>query len=434
MAKKKSALASELSAAAIWPADELPFVREILAQPLDDAPRLVFADWLEERGDPRGEFIRVQCQLAKLRIRDPQYPPLEARSRALLNKYRLQWIAPYPKLAGIVWGIDQWNWSDGHDDTRHYFRRGLLSAVHCQAFGAARKTLPKLIDELGVSELKGKFSLDQARELSLMPEAARIESLLLSQMEAIKCFFLLRSPALGPIWRLDLNYNADAKAPLKVFLEREQSRALRWLSLERAKPDEMEPLLTWKHLGGLDVLDVRSDASGLVETLADSPLLRPSFLPLECGPWLERFVPWRERLAVAPAMSEVVRMSLRRIDAPQALEGLKLPPKVTALEVVGGFGNGGVAALAQAPACEQLQELRLACYNLKDAAAESLAAGTHWGRLRKLSVFSIDLTYRGAEILVDGFGRLEQLTLEGFKLTREQKAALRGKFAGELTI
>lgn len=29
-----------------------------------DGPRLVYADWLEERGDPRGEFIRVQLELA----------------------------------------------------------------------------------------------------------------------------------------------------------------------------------------------------------------------------------------------------------------------------------------------------------------------------------------------------------------------------------
>ena len=37
------------------------FIQEILANQDDDTPRLIFADWLEERGDPRGEFIRVQC-------------------------------------------------------------------------------------------------------------------------------------------------------------------------------------------------------------------------------------------------------------------------------------------------------------------------------------------------------------------------------------
>jgi uncharacterized protein (TIGR02996 family) len=40
------------------------FLRQILAHPFDDGPRLVWADALDERGDPRGEFVRVQCELA----------------------------------------------------------------------------------------------------------------------------------------------------------------------------------------------------------------------------------------------------------------------------------------------------------------------------------------------------------------------------------
>lgn len=39
----------------------------VVARPEDDAPRLIMADWLEENGDEaRAEFIRVQCELAKL--------------------------------------------------------------------------------------------------------------------------------------------------------------------------------------------------------------------------------------------------------------------------------------------------------------------------------------------------------------------------------
>ena len=38
--------------------DETPFIEAILASPEDKAPRLIYADWLEERGDPRGESSR----------------------------------------------------------------------------------------------------------------------------------------------------------------------------------------------------------------------------------------------------------------------------------------------------------------------------------------------------------------------------------------
>ena len=48
--------------------DDDGFLATIIAHPEDDAPRLVYADWLEERGDEvsvaRSEFIRVQCELA----------------------------------------------------------------------------------------------------------------------------------------------------------------------------------------------------------------------------------------------------------------------------------------------------------------------------------------------------------------------------------
>jgi uncharacterized protein (TIGR02996 family) len=47
-------------------AEEEAFLRAIVENPDDDTPRLVFADWLDEHDDPRGEFIRVQCQLATL--------------------------------------------------------------------------------------------------------------------------------------------------------------------------------------------------------------------------------------------------------------------------------------------------------------------------------------------------------------------------------
>lgn len=43
-----------------------PFLSAILASPNDDAPRLLYADWLEEQGEgERSEFIRVQVALAK---------------------------------------------------------------------------------------------------------------------------------------------------------------------------------------------------------------------------------------------------------------------------------------------------------------------------------------------------------------------------------
>ena len=40
------------------PSDAEPFLQRIRAFPDDDAQRLIYADWLEEQGDPRGPFLR----------------------------------------------------------------------------------------------------------------------------------------------------------------------------------------------------------------------------------------------------------------------------------------------------------------------------------------------------------------------------------------
>jgi uncharacterized protein (TIGR02996 family) len=60
----------------------------VLADPNNDDPRRVYADWLAERGDPRGEFIAVQCELA--RKFDFQ---LAVREQQLRRAHGAQWTA-----------------------------------------------------------------------------------------------------------------------------------------------------------------------------------------------------------------------------------------------------------------------------------------------------------------------------------------------------
>ena len=63
----------------------------IAAHPDDDGPRLVYADALLERQDPRGEFIAVQCEAARLPATDPRRNELIVRSTQLLEAHRAAW-------------------------------------------------------------------------------------------------------------------------------------------------------------------------------------------------------------------------------------------------------------------------------------------------------------------------------------------------------
>lgn len=62
--------------------DESALLTAIIAHPDEDTPRLAFADWLDENGDPdRAAFIRVQCRLAEMPPDDPDwYELLEQES------------------------------------------------------------------------------------------------------------------------------------------------------------------------------------------------------------------------------------------------------------------------------------------------------------------------------------------------------------------
>lgn len=78
---------------------ERALYRAICANPDEDTPRLVYADWLQEHGDEdRAEFIRVQCEselrLSRLRTHGETPPArLEERESALLAANRERWLS-----------------------------------------------------------------------------------------------------------------------------------------------------------------------------------------------------------------------------------------------------------------------------------------------------------------------------------------------------
>src|SRR5207248_1002882 len=79
--------------------DEKALLAAIWAEPHDDTPRLVYADWLDENGQSeRAEFIRLQCELARLGEWDesPRKAELEAREKQLRARHAMAWKAGLP--------------------------------------------------------------------------------------------------------------------------------------------------------------------------------------------------------------------------------------------------------------------------------------------------------------------------------------------------
>jgi uncharacterized protein (TIGR02996 family) len=122
--------------------EEAALLQAVVDRPKDDAPRLVYADWLEETREPlrvaRAELIRVQIALERMPEHDPSWPELAERERLLLRQHWKEWQRPFRAQkheyirrvlkVGSAWHrtlahIGVYNWS------YWWFGRGFLEEV-----------------------------------------------------------------------------------------------------------------------------------------------------------------------------------------------------------------------------------------------------------------------------------------------------------------
>ncbi|MEO8704818.1 MAG: TIGR02996 domain-containing protein [Kofleriaceae bacterium] len=103
---------------------ERRLIDAVLAEPDDDAPRMVYADWLCGRPEPvlsaRGELITIQCTLEG--IADPvEHARLKARDFELVERYGNVWCA----YAGLGEARNNWYPAEHEVD----FQRGFMETV-----------------------------------------------------------------------------------------------------------------------------------------------------------------------------------------------------------------------------------------------------------------------------------------------------------------
>ena len=112
----------------------------VLADPAADLPRLMFADALDDAGDPvRAEFIRVQIALAA----DPTALPLRAREQTLLSLHAAGWLQPLRARGEPL----------QNPGTHGRFRRGFVDEVWMPA-GVFLKRADKLFRRAPVQSLR----------------------------------------------------------------------------------------------------------------------------------------------------------------------------------------------------------------------------------------------------------------------------------------
>jgi uncharacterized protein (TIGR02996 family) len=190
------------------------FLRDIRDNPDDDTLRLIFADWLEERSDPRGEFIRVQMRLREA-LPATTAALLQQRERELLREHAVGWIGRRMSR------LHRW-----------VFRRGFLDEIELRGdhfladFG-------ELLDSEPVRCVRLRWAIGTLEALAESPRLAALRELDLS-----RCFLndrmievLAASPHLGRLQALGLRSNFIRQRGAEVLAQAASLSQLHLLDL-----------------------------------------------------------------------------------------------------------------------------------------------------------------------------------------------------------
>jgi uncharacterized protein (TIGR02996 family) len=389
------------------------FLQAITSAPDDDTHRLVYADWLDDNGDPRrAEFIRLQCRLANMDECDPERPELLDREWELLAVYRKRWQPGPDSVLG-----------------KRLYNSGFVRGF----FGRVRLPVDMLLEhgeeifreyplqELHLCEFKGRLG-----DLLSRPWMAGVSSLFLLEevlsLDEIRA--LTTSPYLGGLRKL----------------------TVRNLVLS---PEGLELLARWPGLRRLTHLCLVNSARGTGPVPAGTRLTETGLRPLlEAGALTQltslrlhgmvwetspnSYFPDAEiaLLAHSPNLPALTRLELAEaalsVEAYRTLAGATGLPALRHLKA-GWYGVGaeGVPALVASPLLANLDTLDLSTAGFGREAAAALAASPHLGRLRNLDLTWSHVGPEEAKTLATApFGSLVELNLGTNKIRREGMAAL----------
>jgi uncharacterized protein (TIGR02996 family) len=409
----------------------LAFLNDCKEHPDDDTPRLVLADWLEEQGDARGEFVRLQCLRARAEGDSFSSREPTGREGELLAVHRQRWL-------GIL----------TERGVRTQMRRGLVTVS-----GSRRKLLSKRLALLSeyepfawVDDLSlWDFRSEDLKPLVESPHWGRLTELDLgshvyyADQTMDPALFgrgrgdwsrLASVAALPWLTRLDIRCQDMGAKGAKVLAALPDVERLRILDLacnnlgnegaaalassrsltgltdldlaqNRLRADGFVSLANWKGLATVTSLSLRGNypgeegAAALVASpflgnlvqlrlSTDQHSLSASFAPSPIGP----------RGAVALATSRGLTQ-LKRLylsgnhigpEGAEALAACKAFPNLEELDLSENeLGDAGVIALARSPLLQNLTRLDLRYNEIGDAGAEALVNSPYLAKLTHLN-------------------------------------------------
>jgi uncharacterized protein (TIGR02996 family) len=416
------------------------FLHDILAHPDDDAPRLIYADWLDEHNDPRGEFIRVQCALAQLSDEDPRRWPLELREQELLHEHEVKWL---PK--GIKWlpseisnvscrfrrgFVEEITLSPEFflDEADRLFEQAPISRLNISLRGYERAERP----DASLSQVASSRHLVRVRSLGLTERTLRrqelhefLASVSLRQLTDLRLSGLnletdelsvdvirdlIELPSWSNLMVLHLTDMALTLDVLRLLASCASLTNLRELNLNgnRLTHQAVRVLAEGHLLPQLETLNLDSNLLGDAGALAvrEWPAL-PRLTRLSLG-HNQFFAAGVKAVAEAAALRELISLDLYgniSCDAGAAALASTGWTRLQALNLrFNGVGDNGVRALAQSKALCQLTHLNLTANHITSLGASALAESPHLPRLARLDLLRNDIGEAQQHRLRDRFG------------------------------
>jgi len=230
---------------------EARLLAAIRARPDDDAPRLVYADWLGDRGDPRGELIAVQCARAGMERDDEARVPFEVRERELRRRHDPVWRAWLDQFPGI---------------RRAEPRRGLIDRVVCTEDTFATRAEALFAAAPALTELYLTDGDGPPRQVP--PQLARVRSIRPATPGYAGA--ILASPHAAGLAAIELDREA-ATLEVMAALTAVDRPALERVDLGGLDDRRLRALASWSGMARLRILRVGyGRVQGAVEELVGS--------------------------------------------------------------------------------------------------------------------------------------------------------------------
>lgn len=235
------------------------FWLDITVSPQDDEPRLRYASWPDERDEPLGEFIRLQCQLERMPLRHSLRLELETRERELEADHGERWLGGLARLTS--WSVFRRGFPDevavsASDFLRHATSIFAAAPIQQLHLSGVRDKVTELanspyLTKISYLDLSGNQIRDRgAQRLARSPFLTNLEGLNLSSTglgdSGVRA--LVSSPYLGNLRELFLCDNRITRRGYRLLADSALVRQLDTLSIRANERVGTEPEVWEKDL------------------------------------------------------------------------------------------------------------------------------------------------------------------------------------------